>query len=100
VPLERLVEKMKDSAPLEQRIVKIKTEPTELYKILKFENMVQSGGEAKFVISESLVRVNGEIETRKRRKIVSGDLIEFAGNIFKIVVGEASDFGSTNPMLN
>ena len=52
-------------------------EPIELYKILKFENMVNSGGEAKFVISEGLVMVNGKVETRKRKKIFSGDVVEF-----------------------
>jgi len=59
------------------RTVELRREPTELYLILKFENLVASGGEAKFVISEGLVRVNNEIETRKRRKIVAGDVIEF-----------------------
>ena len=59
------------------RVVVIKKEPIELYKVLKFENMVASGGEAKFVIAEGLVLVNGEIETRKRKKIVAGDIIEF-----------------------
>lgn len=86
---------MKKNALGEQRVVELKTEPTELYKILKFENMVQSGGEAKFVISESRVRVNGDIETRKRRKIVSGDIIEFEGTIIRIVVRRSSDFGIT-----
>ena len=52
-------------------------EPIELYKILKFENMVNSGGEAKYVISEGQVVVNGEVETRKRKKIFSGDIVEF-----------------------
>ena len=59
------------------RIVEISQEPIELYKILKFENMVNSGGEAKFVISEGHVLVNGKVETRKRKKIFSGDIIEF-----------------------
>ncbi len=59
------------------RVVEIKKEPIELYMILKLENMVASGGEAKFVIAEGLVLVNGEIETRKRKKIVAGDVIEF-----------------------
>jgi ribosome-associated protein len=58
------------------REVEILREPIELYKILKFEAMVSSGGEAKIVIAEGLVRVNGEVETRKRKKIVSGDIIE------------------------
>ena len=39
--------------------------------------MVSSGGEAKHVIAEGLVLVNGEVETRKRKKIVSGDIVEF-----------------------
>ncbi|MEP5569441.1 MAG: RNA-binding S4 domain-containing protein [Halioglobus sp.] len=60
------------------REVLITREPVELYKILKFEGLVASGGEAKSVISEGLVAVNGNTETRKRRKIVAGDTIEFS----------------------
>jgi len=59
------------------KTVEITREPVELYKILKFEGMVTSGGEAKQVIDDGQVIVNGEIETRKRKKIVSGDIIEF-----------------------
>ena len=77
---------MNKNAPEAVRVVEINKEPTELYKILKFENMVQSGGEAKFAISERLVRVNGDVETRKRRKIISGDIIEFEGNIIRVLV--------------
>jgi S4 domain-containing protein len=47
------------------REIEISEEPIELYKILKFENWVASGGEAKFVISEGQVKVNGKVETRK-----------------------------------
>ncbi len=50
------------------REVEITTEPVELYKILKFEGMASSGGEAKFVIEQGQVIVNGEVETRKRKK--------------------------------
>ena len=59
------------------RAVEITQEPIELYKILKFENMVNSGGEAKHVISQGQVAVNGVVETRKRKKIFSGDIVEF-----------------------
>ena len=59
------------------RKVEILKEPIELCKILKFESMVSSGGEAKSVIAEGQVLVNGKIETRKRKKIVSGDIVEF-----------------------
>ena len=59
------------------RKVLISKEPVELYKILKFESMASSGGEAKSAISEGRVFVNGAVETRKRKKIVSGDIVEF-----------------------
>jgi ribosome-associated protein len=59
------------------RKVEISKEPVELYKILKFEGLVSTGGEAKLLIADGQVLVNGEIETRKRRKIVDGDTIEF-----------------------
>jgi len=59
------------------REIEISEEPIELYKILKLANMVDSGGEAKYVISEGQVIVNGKVETRKRKKIFSGDVVEF-----------------------
>ena len=68
------------------RELEITEEPIELYKILKFENMVNSGGEAKHVISEGQVTVNGEVETRKRKKIFSGDIIEFKDEKIRIKV--------------
>ena len=60
--------------------VEIKSEPAELYKILKFEGLVASGGEAKSVIAEGYVLLNGKIETQKRKKIYAGDIIEFNDN--------------------
>ena len=68
------------------RVIEIAEEPIELCKILKFENMVGSGGEAKYVISEGQVLVNGKIETRKRKKIISGDIIEFKNEKIRIQV--------------
>lgn len=64
--------------------IEIYREPVELYKLLKFEGLAPSGGEAKILISEGLVTVNGEIETRKRKKIVAGDIVEFAGEQFRV----------------
>ena len=64
--------------------VEINREPVELYKILKFEGLVPSGGEAKQVIADGLVLVNKVVETRKRKKIFSGDVIEFEGDRFLI----------------
>jgi ribosome-associated protein len=61
------------------KTVELTKQPVELFKILKFEGLAESGGNAKAAISEGLVLVNGEVETRKRRQIVHGDLIEFNG---------------------
>ena len=66
------------------RDVEITKEPVELYKILKFEGILSSGGEAKAAVAEGLVMVNGEVETRKRKKIVAGDIIEFGDEKIRI----------------
>ncbi len=66
------------------REVEITKEPVELYKVLKFEGMVSSGGEAKSVIAEGQVLVNGKKETRKRNKIFTGDIIEFGKEKIRI----------------
>lgn len=68
------------------KIVEITKEPVELYKILKFEGIVSSGGEAKAVIDDGLVLVNGEIEKRKRKKIMSGDIIQFMNDEFRVLL--------------
>nr|WP_319396891.1 RNA-binding S4 domain-containing protein [uncultured Desulfobacter sp.] len=68
----------------ENRIVYITQAPVELYKVLKFENIASSGGEAKYLIADGLVWVNGRIETRKRKKIVPGDVIEIDGICLEI----------------
>ncbi len=73
------------------KTVKITREPIELYKILKFEGLAASGGEAKSVIADGLVKVNGDIETRKRRKIVSGDRVTFADEEIVIELEAATD---------
>jgi ribosome-associated protein len=68
--------------------IEINHEPVEMYKILKFEAIVSSGGEAKSVIAEGMVMLNGKVETQKRKKIVSGDVIEFQGKQYKIVLAD------------
>lgn len=62
----------------------INKEPVELYKILKFEGIRPSGAEAKSAIAEGEVKVNGEFETRKRKQIVAGDVIECDGEAYQV----------------
>ena len=66
------------------REVEINKEPVELYKILKFEGMTSTGGEAKLLIGDGQVTVNGETETRRRRKMMNGDVIGFRGDQFHL----------------
>lgn len=50
--------------------------PINLTQVLKLAGCVLSGGEAKALIAEGRVRVNGEVETRKRRQMARGDVVE------------------------
>jgi ribosome-associated protein len=59
--------------------IPIKGEYIELCKLLKVVNWVQSGGEGKEVVAQELVKVDGQIETRKRCKIRAGQTVEFNG---------------------
>ena len=67
------------------RDVEINCEPVELYKVLKFEGLLPSGAEAKNAVAAGAVTVNGETELRKRRKLLSGDVVEFGGESLKLV---------------
>ncbi|WP_417909499.1 RNA-binding S4 domain-containing protein [Candidatus Electronema sp. PJ] len=62
----------------------------ELCSLLKLENLAASGGEAKQMISAGMVRVNGELETRKRKKILVGDLVECNGRQVRAVAQESA----------
>jgi len=63
-------------------------QPIELCKLLKIANLVGGGGEAKIVITQGYVLLNGEVEFQKRKKVVSGDVIEFNGDVIKVVYQE------------
>ena len=73
---------MNDSSKI---IAELKEEFVELYKILKFEGLADSGGMAKQFIADGQVIVNGEVETRKRKKISAGDRIEFSGQSIEVL---------------
>ena len=69
----------------ENIIAELESEFVELYKILKFEGLSESGGRAKQAIADGMVSVNGEVETRKRKKIRAGDQIDFIDHHIDIV---------------
>lgn len=62
----------------------IETEYIKLDALLKFAAAVGTGGEAKFVISEGLVNVNGEVCAMRGKKLRAGDVVEFQGMEFEI----------------
>ncbi len=86
-----------DTAQPAARIVEITRDTVELFKILKFEGMVTSGGEAKMVIGEGRVLVNGKPELQKRFLFNDWDTIEF--NAERIVIRLASAAVPETPML-
>ncbi|MFK7993342.1 MAG: RNA-binding S4 domain-containing protein [Granulosicoccus sp.] len=73
------------------QVVLLDSQPVELYKILKFEGLVGSGAQAKLVIDDGMVLVNGGVETRRRRKIYHGDLVEFEGRHLQMVFEDSAD---------
>ncbi len=70
---------------MEEFRIREKDEYINLSQLLKALNLVESGAMAKEVIDEGLVKVDGEVESRYRRKLYDGMIIEFEGNSIKIV---------------
>ncbi len=65
-------------------VIKLRDEFIKLGQALKAAGLVESGAEAKEVITDGLVRVNGETDTRRGRKLYAGDIITFDGEEVKI----------------
>ena len=55
-----------------------------LGQALKAAGLVESGVDAKFVVQDGLVKVNGSVETQRGKKLVAGDMVEFNGEKIKI----------------
>lgn len=65
--------------------ITIDSEFIKLDQFLKLADIASTGGHAKFLIQEGLVKVNGEIETRRGKKLRSNDTVEVEGNTIKIL---------------
>ena len=66
-------------------IIKLKEEYIKLGQALKAAGFVDSGVEAKFVIQDGLVLVNGNVEYQRGKKLVDGDIVDFEGHQIKIM---------------
>jgi ribosome-associated protein len=60
--------------------------PINLTQVLKLAALVMHGGEAKAMIADGFVKVNGEVELRKRRKMALGDVVEIDGGPAVVLV--------------
>ncbi|MCU6744342.1 MULTISPECIES: RNA-binding S4 domain-containing protein [Suilimivivens] len=65
-------------------IIKLKEEYIKLGQALKAAGLVESGVDAKFAVQDGLVKVNGQVETQRGKKLVEGDIVEYDGNSIKI----------------
>ena len=70
---------------MEVLVLREKDDYINLSQLLKAMNMVESGAMAKEVIDEGLVKVNGEVESRYRRKLYDGMIVEFNGEQIQVV---------------
>ena len=64
--------------------IKLREDHIKLGQALKAAGLTDSGVEAKIVIQDGLVKVNGETDTRRGRKLVSGDKVEYNGDTINI----------------
>ena len=65
--------------------IKLREEFIKLGQAIKAAGLVEDGVEAKYVIQEGLVKVNQEVDTRRGRKLVEGDVVSFEDNEIRIV---------------
>ena len=64
--------------------IEITTEFIKLEALLKYAAVTGTGGEAKLVIADGMVKVNGEVCTRRGKKLRPGDIVEFADSTIKV----------------
>ena len=65
----------------------LKDDFIKLGQALKLAGCVESGVDAKFVLQDGLVKVNGEVDERRGRKLYMGDIVEFDGHKIKVCKG-------------
>ncbi|WP_212723207.1 RNA-binding S4 domain-containing protein [Nocardioides jishulii] len=71
--------------------VGIRDESIRLGQFLKLASLVEHGGEAKELVAQGAVAVNGEVETRRGRQLHDGDVVTLGGQAARVVHGEVVD---------
>lgn len=70
---------------IKMKTVKIDTEYIKLNQFLKFVAIIQNGSDGKLIISGGKIKVNGEVENRRGKKLKKGDIVKFEDNEYEIV---------------
>ena len=65
--------------------LKIESEYIKLDQFLKLADIASTGRHAKYLIPEGVVKVNGDVEMRRGKKLVPGDIVEVEGNQIKVI---------------
>jgi ribosome-associated protein len=68
----------------EPDVVPLRDQSIRLGQFLKLADLVDTGADAKGLLAQGLVRVNGEVETRRGRQLSAGDLVECAGRRVRV----------------
>ncbi|MCF8571587.1 RNA-binding S4 domain-containing protein [Gordonia sp. HY002] len=66
--------------------IEIRDDSIRLGQFLKLANLIETGADAKIVVGDGLVEVNGETETRRGRQLTGGDVVEVGGISVRVVV--------------
>ena len=66
-------------------IIKLRDDYIKLGQALKAAGLVESGVDANFLIKDGMVKVNGQVEIQRGKKLYNGDIVEFEGNQIKII---------------
>lgn len=70
------------------QVIKIKDDNIKLGQLIKLAGLVDNGVEAKYAIQNSMVFVNGQIDTRRGKKIVPGDIVSFKNEEIKVEIND------------
>lgn len=70
---------------MEKQVIFIDTEFIKLQDLLKFAGLVETGGQAKILIQDGYVTVNGEICTMRGKKIRNGDIVTLDDNTLEVI---------------
>ena len=81
--MARWLEKFGETKELHE--IEISTDTIRLGQFLKLANLVDSGSDAKFLLAEGELSVNGEAETRRGRQLRNGDVVEYDGIAVRVV---------------